>query len=140
MACLYTRHHDGYVRQRHLEAIVGKAKTWVAPFVVQLLGEYVVQIILAIRHGLADVDVSGTAIRRAYGRFAAANPAFVGLTYQRAASYWNCYYRSLFVDRRSYPSFSILDSISAAGADHTRGTAQPLRITGLPYRVISLDS
>jgi hypothetical protein len=57
MACMYTRHHDGYVRQRHLEAIVGQAETWVAPFVVQLLGEYVVQIVLAVRCGLADIDV-----------------------------------------------------------------------------------
>jgi hypothetical protein len=61
LACLYTRHHNGHVRQRHLETIVGHAEDWVAPFVVQLLGEYVVQIVLAIQHGLVGLDVSGTA-------------------------------------------------------------------------------
>jgi hypothetical protein len=122
MSCLYTRHDDGFVRQRHLEAIVGQAQRWVAPFVVRLLGEYVVQIVLAIRDGLADIDVSGTAMRHVYGRFAAGNPAFVALTYERAASYWDCYHRYLFPDRRAYPSFPILDSIRAAGADP--GTAE----------------
>jgi hypothetical protein len=95
----------------------------VAPFVVQLLGEYVVQIVLAVRCGLADIDVPGTAINRAYGRFAATNPAFLGLTYQRAASYWNCYYRNLFVDRRTYPSFPILASIRVAGAERRHRSA-----------------
>lgn len=87
LACLYTRHHNGYVRQRHLEAIVGHAETWVAPFVIQLLGEYVVQIVHAIRQGLADLDTPGTATCRVYGRFAANNPEFIALTNQRATSY-----------------------------------------------------
>ncbi|MEU1409974.1 hypothetical protein ABZ471_48770, partial [Streptomyces sp. NPDC005728] len=39
--CLYTRHHDGRVRQRHLEQIVASTEPWVVPFVVQLAGEYV---------------------------------------------------------------------------------------------------
>ncbi|MFE1330058.1 hypothetical protein ACFW6Y_06270, partial [Streptomyces microflavus] len=39
--CLYSRHSDGRVRQRHLEQIVASGEPWVVPFVVQLAGEYV---------------------------------------------------------------------------------------------------
>ena len=115
--CLYTRHHDGHVRQRHLTTIIEQAEIWVTPFVVRLLGEYVVQIILTIQHGLGDVDVAGTPLRGVYGRFAVSNRQFLDVTFQCAASYWDCYQRNLFADRRHYPSFPILASIRAAGLD-----------------------
>ena len=35
LACLYTRHHDGHVRQRYLRQVGELACGWVAPFVVQ---------------------------------------------------------------------------------------------------------
>jgi len=115
LACLYTRHHNGYVRQRHAQAVARHAVSWVCPFVVQLLGEYVVQIVLAIRSELVDLDLPGTAIHAVYGDFAAANRQFVAVTCQRATSYWNCYYRGQFADPRTYPSFPILASVRAAG-------------------------
>jgi hypothetical protein len=59
MSCLYTRHDDGWIRQRHLESIVGQAETWVAPFVVQLFGEYVVEISLARFAGRNFVALPG---------------------------------------------------------------------------------
>ncbi|MEV6781593.1 hypothetical protein [Streptomyces sp. NPDC051098] len=34
--CLYSRHCDGRIRQRHLESLVGVHEAWVVPFVVQL--------------------------------------------------------------------------------------------------------
>ncbi|MEU6067512.1 hypothetical protein ABZ864_24265 [Streptomyces sp. NPDC047082] len=48
--CLYSRYSDGLVRQRHLEQIVSLDTPWVVPFVVQLVGEYVLEILEAIRH------------------------------------------------------------------------------------------
>jgi hypothetical protein len=56
LRCLYTRHHDGLVRQRHLEQVIGVWEPWVIPFVVQLVGEYVVEIQIAIRQGLGGAD------------------------------------------------------------------------------------
>lgn len=35
---LYTRHHDGHVRQRHLARIIEVTDSWIVPFVVQLIG------------------------------------------------------------------------------------------------------
>ncbi|MFD8649867.1 hypothetical protein [Streptomyces mirabilis] len=50
--CLYSRHHDGRVRQRHLEQITASGEPWAVPFVVQLAGEYVLEIIESIERGL----------------------------------------------------------------------------------------
>ncbi|WP_328474795.1 hypothetical protein OHA21_16165 [Actinoplanes sp. NBC_00393] len=114
MHCLYTRHHDGRVRQRHLRLIVGELRPWIAPFVVQLVGEYVADILLDIRDGLVEVDVSGTDMHAMYGRFGAANPEFIALTRQRVASYWNCYYRNSWADRSYYPGTTVIESLRAA--------------------------
>ncbi|MDR3081774.1 MAG: hypothetical protein LBV60_12755, partial [Streptomyces sp.] len=43
--CLYSRHSDGRVRQRRLEQLVSSSEPWVVPFVVQLAGEYVLEIL-----------------------------------------------------------------------------------------------
>jgi hypothetical protein len=103
--CLYTRHHDGRVRQRHLAHIVTRTEPWIAPFVVHLVGEYVVEIVELIQRSLTDL--------RGYGRFAAANPELIGLTYQRAVSYWDCYYRRRYPDRKSYPGIVVITAIRA---------------------------
>ena len=50
--CLLTRHHDGYVRARALARIISLNKPWSIPFVVQLIGEYVVEILVIYRRQL----------------------------------------------------------------------------------------
>ena len=52
LGCWYTRHHGGFVRQRHLEHIIGSPQPWVVPYVVQLAGEYVIEILEIIRREL----------------------------------------------------------------------------------------
>jgi hypothetical protein len=42
--CLYSRHHDGRIRQAALQSIVRADQDWTAPFIVQLASEYVVEI------------------------------------------------------------------------------------------------
>ena len=118
LACLFTRHHDGHVRQRHLRRIVGLAHAWVTPFVVQLIGEYVVEILLDIRNGLRDLDVKGSPQRVQYGAFVARNPAFVDLMAQRVVSYWNCYYRDRYPALADYPGVALVSSLRRAGAEY----------------------
>lgn len=117
LACLYTRHHDGHVRQRYLRRVAEEVHPWVAPFVVQLVGEYVVEIVSAVREYLVGIEVPGSCLRLVYGRFARENRAFLDLTYQRAASYWDCYYRNLYAARRYYPAFDVLDSLRVVGRE-----------------------
>lgn len=111
LACLYTRHHDGHVRQRYLAQVGELACGWVTPFVVQLIGEYVVRIVLDVRELLVGVEVAGSAMRAVYGRFAVENPQFLDLTYQRAVSYWDRYYRGWYARRQDYPAFEVLSSL-----------------------------
>jgi hypothetical protein len=113
--CLYTRHHDGHVRQRHLNQIIHDTDPWIVPFVVQLIGEYVLEIVTAIRRELTDVDHPGAPHHQAYGRFIAANPDFLFLTSQHVASYWDCYYRNRY-PHRYYPGRILVDSLKDAAA------------------------
>jgi hypothetical protein len=117
LGCLYTRHHDGFVRQRHLRRIIGLSHPWVAPFVVRLIGEYVVEILVEIREGLNELDVSGSRQRMQFGTFIAENPAFFNLTVDRVESYWNCYYRHRYPARSEYPGFLLLRSLRSAAAE-----------------------
>lgn len=113
--CLYTRHHDGRVRQNHLERVVGLTEPWVAPFVVQLVGEYVDEILLVIQRGLApSLAVPDNCAGRVYGRFAAENPAFLALMSQRVASYWSCHYRQRYPALTDYPGHVLIAALRAA--------------------------
>jgi hypothetical protein len=94
--CLYTRHHDGFVRQRHLRPLLACDEPWVVPFVVQLVGEYVLPILIDIEAALRPHHA------RAYGAFVQENEAFMRLTGARVCSYWNAYYRSPGVVRRMH--------------------------------------
>ncbi|MFD7500384.1 hypothetical protein [Streptomyces sp. NPDC059850] len=117
--CLYSRHGDGMIRQRHLEEIVRSDEPWVVPFVVQLVGEYVVEILDAIRIGIADVATPGSAQRLLYGEFIARNPAFFARTERRVVSYWSHYYRREYPAFGAYPGCLVLGLLRAAAADRT---------------------
>jgi hypothetical protein len=105
VACLYTRHQDGFVREREVLKILPVDEPWVVPFVVQLAGEYVVQI---IEHMCENVDLMPL---DRYRQFAADNPAFIDLTKARAISYWDCYYRREFPQFGDYPAFQFLNAL-----------------------------
>lgn len=99
--CLLTRHNNGFTRQEHLIRIVSLNSSCVPPFVVQLAGEYVVEILEAIHQSLSTLD------KALYTEFLRTNPAFLDLTAQRIASYWDCYHRD--TKREDYVGFKILD-------------------------------
>jgi hypothetical protein len=98
--CILTRHCDGFQRQHYLSRVINSNHIWIPPFVIQLLGEYVVEIIRVIDENLMNLDAS------LYSRFLQSNPSFLALTEQRVNSYWDCYYRSVRKDE--YPGFRVL--------------------------------
>jgi hypothetical protein len=106
--CLYSRHSDGFVRQRHLSHILPCQDLWVVPFIVQLAGEYVLPILEDIRAGLADLDRPGSRRRELFARFVTENPTFLNLTRQRIVSYWNVYYRDTYPVFAHYPGAVLL--------------------------------
>ncbi|MFE9370495.1 hypothetical protein ACFYM2_12065 [Streptomyces sp. NPDC006711] len=115
--CLYSRHFNGMVRQRHLEKIVDSTDPWVVPFVVHLAGEYVLEILVVIRDELRDLVAPGTRGHLAYGRFIVDNPAFFARTQRRVVSYWSCYYRHAYADFWGYPGSTVLDLLRSAASD-----------------------
>ncbi|MFJ6012278.1 hypothetical protein [Streptomyces sp. NPDC092952] len=115
--CLYTRNTDGMVRQRHLERIAGLPRPWVAPFVLLLTGEYVVQILEAIRRGLPGLDVPGSAERALYGDLVVRNGALFALTEQRAVSYWAEYHRWKYPVFGTYPGGLLTEAFRDAASE-----------------------
>ncbi len=98
---LLTRHHNGFVRARALARILsGDPAIWTFPFIIELTGEYVVEILQQVEDGFEQLDPEALA------RFVADNPAFVAVTRQRVESYWDCYYRA--IPRGNYVGFHLI--------------------------------
>lgn len=113
--CLYSRHHDGRVRQRHLAELVASTDPWVVPFVVRLVGEYVLEILVDICEALRRLDAPGMG---AYGQFIVDNPAFFARTQRQVVSYWSCYHREgVHASFRGYPGNTALDFLRSAAAE-----------------------
>lgn len=104
-SCLLTRHHDGRVRQRHLERILSVREPWVVPFVVQLMGEYVIQILETVEAHPPTLDPA------LYGRFIRDNQAYFQTTEARMISYWDCYYRHLYKHPSGYSGFRVFTKL-----------------------------
>jgi len=85
--CIYLRHHNGYLRQRRLEKLNGSFDYFIIPFTLQLLGEYVIQILATLDKQICDKDII------MYKAFVNENPLFWRRTQKRMVSYWNEYYR-----------------------------------------------
>ena len=107
LACLFTRHHDGFVRARHVASLLTSCTAWSAPFLFALIGEYVVEIIVSIERNVS------TPVKRQLTAFAESNPAFTAKTRRRVISYWNCYYRWRYPEFAEYPGFRLLQALGA---------------------------
>ena len=102
-AFVLTRHLDGHVRQRHIGRLVNSAEPWIAPFIVKLCGEYVIEILAEIEAQLQSMD------QCVYEAFFRENPVFTKRTYDRMISYWDCYYRWLYKRKLDYAGFRVFE-------------------------------
>lgn len=102
---LGTRHSDGRIREECLRQIVAVDRPWVVPFVVQLLGEYVIEIVEVIAAAIPESRPTR------FSDFVHQNPQFMATTRRRATSYWNCYHRKRFPTLQIYPGITALDTI-----------------------------
>lgn len=113
-ACaLLTRSNDGFERQRAARFLLDGPEPWAAPFIVALIGEYIVEI-------LEDVLAAMTpSVEHTLGSFIAYNVAFWETTKRRIASYWNVYYRNGgrgAYRRQEYVGFKLADRLDKAAA------------------------
>lgn len=102
LLCLGTRHRDGYLRQKCVTQLLERGDEFVVPYIVQLLGEYVVEIAQVINDALARINIEP------YRRFLADNPGYFASTQSRVTSYWSCYYRAAYPDITAYPPYIAL--------------------------------
>jgi hypothetical protein len=107
-ACLGTRHYDGYLRQECLIELLGSEDSWLTPYIVQLAGEYVVEIAADVADGIVLRDPSSLAA------FATENPGYLATLGRRMTSYWSCYHRQAYPNRDDYPGFKVLTFLQHA--------------------------
>ena len=115
-ACaLQTRSNDGYERQRAARDLMVNLQPWGAPFIIALLGEYIVEILEDVSRALTPE------IEQILTAFIIDNPAYWATTKRRVASYWNAYYRSRYASelrrayrRDEYVGFHLTNRLEAA--------------------------
>lgn len=114
---LQTRSNDGFERQRACRNLLKAMEPSTAPFVVALVGEYVVEILNDIAAAMSPE------IEQTIGAFIVRNEAFWDATKQRVASYWNVYYRARWLNdlgraerRDEYVGFQLIELFEAAAS------------------------
>lgn len=105
LACLYSRHHNGFVRLKYVCKLFYLSDVWVSPFILNLIGEYVIEIIEVISQNINLLPL------RSYNEFIIENPAYIHILKQKIISYWNCYYRVKFPYFKDYVGFQVADSL-----------------------------
>lgn len=112
-----TRHHDGKLRQKALRQILRAEAdvAWTIPFVIQLCGEYVIEIgtdVLAFVTNLLPMRIS---LQQDYAQFVHDNLKFMSNTRQRTVSYLLAYYRDQLTQDQ-YPPFRAVEILIASAA------------------------
>jgi len=100
--CLYSRHHNSFVRKECLQKIILSPNIWVAPYVIQSVGEYMLDILYIIQQNLEHLN------RETYSAFLLENPGFYQRTKQHVTEYWERYYHRQFPDPEKYVGNKIL--------------------------------
>jgi hypothetical protein len=118
---LQARSSDGFERQRAARDLLMDLPPWAAPFILTLIGEYVVEI-------LQDISAAMTPeVEQALGAFIVQNEAFWSTIKRRVTSYWNVYYRSNCRNegrqayrRDEYVGFELVDRLGTAAFGRTK--------------------
>ncbi|WP_242149352.1 hypothetical protein [Sphingomonas sp. BAUL-RG-20F-R05-02] len=112
---LQTRSNDGFERQRAARDVMADLQPWAVPFIVALIGEYIVEILDDIYSALTLLDAQTVAA------FIVQNEAYWNTTKRRVMSYWDVYYRwrrgsrtRHSYRRDEYVGFKLIDRLEAA--------------------------
>ncbi len=91
--CIFSRHNDGYIRQKAILNIIDSDSNWTTPYVVRIIGEYVIEVLKDINNHFEKINKPNLA------SFIRQNPDFYNRTYSRVSSYWDCYFRHQFPEK-----------------------------------------
>lgn len=88
--CIFLRHHNGYIREKRLKALMHIDEYWIIPFTIQCLGEYVYEILEIFDGHIDEKNL------KSYQLFMVENPKYWIKIKSRMVSYWHAYYRKSF--------------------------------------------
>ncbi|MER2999321.1 hypothetical protein [Pontibacter populi] len=108
--CIFLRHHNGYLRERRLKKLINQDEKWIIPFTVQLLGEYVYEILEVLEEHINEKTIDD------YHSFTEENPKYWQQTESRMISYWNEYYRRKFPKLKEYLGTALVKRIKKTNA------------------------
>lgn len=95
--CIFTRHCDGYVREKHLQAMLElELEEWCFPYILMLSGEYVVDIVEVIYEHFKERDNS------LFQAYCINNLHMFRYCHSRMISYWNEFYRGISPRIKNY--------------------------------------
>ncbi len=104
--CIYLRHHNGFVRQKRLEKLITQTDDFIVPFTLQLLGEYVVEILEVLGKHINERTIA------TYKAYIEENPKYWQQTKDRMVSYWSAYYRfRKFLKLENYPGSELVKKL-----------------------------
>ena len=103
--CIYLRHHNGHLREERLNLLSDNSEKWVIPFIIQLVGEYIYELLPIIDKKVNEKTLTF------YAEFSVENPKYWQQTESRMISYWNEYYRLKFPKLKEYLGFEIVKRI-----------------------------
>lgn len=108
---LLTRHHNGFIRADAVMYLLQKnilaSHSFVAPYLIRLLGEYVREIWQMIYQakGLFQVDL--------VQKFVLSNPKFLQITLDRIITYTNEYYRNDYKHYKDAEGYKMIQYLKA---------------------------
>lgn len=107
--CIYTRHHNGYIREKRLKNLFGFDHEWILPYKLQLLGEYVIEILFELDKHITDENI------QQYKQLTLNNRKYWEQTKSRMGSYWNEHYRyPNYKKTKDYIGYKIMKRINKA--------------------------
>ena len=112
----FTRSHDGRLRQAAIREFPRKPEPWLFPYLIQPLGEYVIEISHDVRQLIAGA-LEDPPKAHALGKFWIAYPSSAAITKSRARSYWDVYYRPQAPTYAEYPAAMALAELDRNGAE-----------------------
>ncbi len=105
--CVYLCNSNGFIREKRLKDLIGSNDDFAIPFILKLLGEYVIEILNTLDEVVTTENISE------YREFISENPGYWIKTKSRVVSYWNEYYRrNSYPDLKNYPGQKIVDRIN----------------------------
>jgi len=103
--CIYSRHSNGWIREKHLNFLFTNEYYFTAPFIIHLAGEYLIELLTIIYVNISNKNLIYLT------EFIKENPKFWALSKNRILSYWNEFYRSKFNSFEDYIGKKIINKL-----------------------------